>query len=128
MQSKVGFIATEAPLGKRSGSLFPWSPRGRKGGCRYMTQQAMARRCGDEGGFGFTSSKDDGTVWKLFAEAQERQAQLTQSFFEASEELVEQARRGQEEDRVLTQEPAKDYRGFLDSLFILLLSGEREAG
>ncbi len=68
-----------------------------------MTQQAMAKRCGDKGGFGFTSSKDDGTVWNLFAEAQERQAQLTQSFFEASEELVEQARRGQEEDRVLTQ-------------------------
>ncbi len=73
------------------------------------------------------------TVWDRFARAQEGQAQLTQGLFEeaiahlrtqaernlyATEELAEQARRGQEAGRALAQESADAYGQFLDSLFL----------
>ncbi len=73
------------------------------------------------------------TVWDHFARAQEGQAQLTHGLFEeaiahlrtqaernlyASEELAEQARRGQEAGRVLAQGTADAYAQFVDSLFL----------
>ena len=54
----------------------------------------------------------------VYAEAQERQAQLTRGFFEASQELVERVRRRQAASRnIIREESANPYMDFLDSLF-----------
>ena len=73
-----------------------------------------------------------GTVWDHFGEAQERQTRLSHDFFRGTlsnlriqternldvvEELIRQARRGQEASQVLAQESADAYTDFLDSLF-----------
>ena len=75
-------------------------------------------------------------------ETQERQAELTQSFFESvvgnlrdqvesntavSRELAEQVLKSQEAARSLTQESVKAQVDFLDSIFSLL-SAKREGG
>jgi hypothetical protein len=73
-------------------------------------------------------------VWDHFMEAQERQERLAHAFLEdttmshlrtqaernlsASEELVEQARKGQEANQVLVKESANAYEEFVDSLFL----------
>lgn len=44
--------------------------------------------------------------------SQERQAQMSQIFFEASQELVDRVRRGQEVGRVFTQGTASVYADF----------------
>jgi hypothetical protein len=71
-------------------------------------------------------------VSKRSAEAQERQVQLTQSFFEsvtnhirtqaetddaAARELAQQARRGQEASQALARESANVYMDFPNSMF-----------
>jgi hypothetical protein len=74
------------------------------------------------------------TVWDHFMEAQQRQERLAQDFLEdttmshlrtqaernlsASEELVEQVRKGQEANQVLAKESANAYEEFVDSLFL----------
>ena len=77
------------------------------------------------------------TVWDHFAEAHERQERVAHDFLEdtmshlrsqaernlnASEELVEQARKGQEANQILVKELAKEsansYEEFVDSLFL----------
>ncbi len=77
------------------------------------------------------------TVWDHFMEAQERQERLAHDFLEdtmrhlrtqaernlsASEELVEQARKGQKANQVLlkelTEQSANSYEEFVDSLFL----------
>jgi hypothetical protein len=86
------------------------------------------------------------TVWDLFAEAQERQARLTQGFVEgtisdtisnlrteakrnlnASEHLLDQLLRVQEAGRVLARGPASAYAEFLDSLFLYYRESARAA-
>jgi hypothetical protein len=82
------------------------------------------------------------TVWDLFAEAQERQARLTQDFVEgtisnirteakrnlnASEHLLDQLLRVQEAGRVLARGPASAYAEFLDSLFLYYRESARAA-
>ncbi len=65
-----------------------------------------------------TSLGSHGTLLERFVETgQERQAWTTQIFFEASQELVEQARRGQGTGRVLVRGPTHTYTNFLDSIF-----------
>jgi hypothetical protein len=55
---------------------------------------------------------------EFYAEAQERQARLTRGFFEASQEQVARARRGQAAGRNFAwEEPAKHYGDFLECLF-----------
>jgi hypothetical protein len=71
-------------------------------------------------------------VSKHSLEAQERQVQITQSFFEsvtnhiraqaeigdaAASDLAEHARKGQEASQELTRESADAYMDFLDSMF-----------
>ena len=77
------------------------------------------------------------TVWDHFMEAQQRQERLAHDFLEdttgylrsqaemdlnASEELVEQARKGNEANQILLKELAKEsanaYGEFVDSLFL----------
>src|SRR3954451_8527784 len=73
------------------------------------------------------------TVWDLFAQAQESQARLSKGVFEgtltylqsqaehslnASEELVEQVRKGEEAGRELASTSARAYEAFVDSLFL----------
>ena len=73
------------------------------------------------------------TVWDLFAQAQGSPARLSQGLFEgalsylqsqaelnlnASEELVEQVRRGEEASRDLAGASARAYDEFVDSLFL----------
>ena len=82
------------------------------------------------------------TVWDHFMEAQERQEQLAQDFLEdttshlrtqaernlsTSEELVEQARKGQEANQLLAKESANAYEEFLDSLFLYYRESARAA-
>lgn len=63
------------------------------------------------------------------AEAQERQARLTRSFFEASRELVDRVRRGQAADRNFArEEPMDHYVAFLESLFLYSRGDAREEG
>jgi hypothetical protein len=76
-------------------------------------------------------------------EAQERQVQLTRSFFEsvtrhiraqaeigdaAARDLAEQARRGQEASQTLAQESAAAYMDFLSSMFSYYQQSAQEAG
>jgi hypothetical protein len=73
------------------------------------------------------------TVWDLFAQAQESQTRLGQGLFEgtlsylraqaehtlnASEELVEQTRRGMQARMGLARRSANTYAEFLDALFL----------
>jgi hypothetical protein len=73
------------------------------------------------------------TVWDLFAQAQESQTRLAQGLFEgtlsylraqaehtlnASEELVEQTRRGMQARMGLAPRSANTYAEFLDALFL----------
>ena len=86
------------------------------------------------------------TIWDHFMEAQQRQERLAQDFLEdttgylrsqaernlsASEELVEQARKGQEANQILLKELAKEsanaYEEFLDSLFLYYRESARAA-
>ena len=82
------------------------------------------------------------TVWDLFMEAQEHQARLTKSFFEGAignlrtqaertldlaEELVEQARRGQEATKALARESVSGYTEFLNSPFFCYRESVRAA-
>jgi hypothetical protein len=54
----------------------------------------------------------------VYAEAQERQAQLTRGFFETSQEVVKRVRRRQSASRNIAKEELADpYVDFLDSLF-----------
>lgn len=65
-----------------------------------------------------TSLSSHRTLLAHLAEAsQERQAWTTQIFFEASQELVEQARRGQGTGRILVRGSTHTYTNFLDSIF-----------
>ena len=64
----------------------------------------------------------------VYAEAQERQAQLTRSFFGASQELVEQVRKRQVASRnIIREELANPYVDFLDSLFFYYRESIRKA-
>ena len=64
----------------------------------------------------------------VYAEAQERQVQLTRSFFEASQELVEQTRRGRPAGRNLAREgSANPYAEFLECLFFYYREDARAA-
>jgi hypothetical protein len=83
------------------------------------------------------------TLWDQFARAQEGQAWLAQGVFEGtiahlrtqsernldvSEELVEQARKGQETaGQIFAQGSAKAYTQFLDSLFFYYRESARAA-
>jgi hypothetical protein len=82
------------------------------------------------------------TVWDLFAQAQESQARLSQDVFEgvlsylqnqaehslnATEELVEQVRRGEEAGRDLAGTSARAYEEFVDSLFLYYRESTRRA-
>ncbi len=65
---------------------------------------------------------------EVYTEAQGRQAWLTRSFFEASQELVEQARRGQSASRNLAREGAANlYEDFLECLFFYYREDARAA-
>ncbi len=58
------------------------------------------------------------TKEEVYAEAQERQARLTRSFFEGSRELLEKAQRGQPISENLAWEgSANPYAEFLECLF-----------
>ena len=65
---------------------------------------------------------------EVYTEAQGRQARLTGSFFEASQALVEQARRGQSAGRNLAREGAANpYEDFLECLFFYYRKDARAA-
>lgn len=60
----------------------------------------------------------------VYAEAQERQARLTRSFFEDSQELIGRARKGQAAGRGFAWEESADhYVGFLECLFFYSREG-----
>jgi hypothetical protein len=87
------------------------------------------------------------TVWDHFMEAQQRQERLAHTFIEdttvshlrtqaernlsASEELVEQARKGKEANQILLKDIAKQsanaYEEFLDSLYLYYRQSVRTA-
>lgn len=104
-----------------------------------MSQQGTAERSSDESGF--ISLDSYGVAWES-SKAQERQPLLPQSFFEdaigdlrtraernldAWQELVEQARRGQEDSRVFAWKSVGAYADFLDSLFFYYRESVRAA-
>ncbi len=68
------------------------------------------------------------TEEEVYTEGQGRQAWLTRSFFEASQEWVEQARRGQSAGRNLAREGAANpYEDFLECLFFYYREDARAA-
>ncbi len=65
---------------------------------------------------------------EVYAEAQERQARLTRSFFEGSQELAGLDRRGQPAGRNLAgQGPTNPYAEFLECLFFYYREDVRAA-
>ncbi len=65
---------------------------------------------------------------EVYAKAQERQARLTRNFFESSQELLEQARRGQPAGENLAREGSTNpHVGFLECLLFYYREAVRAA-